>query len=779
MGKVVKVRWLLLALILAAATYLAARPEQPAEAHALLVRADPPVNSQLREPPTVLTLYFSEALERSFSSVQVTDQDGNRVDDRVEFDDADEALMRVYLKQVSPGYITVRWQDVSKVDGHRISGSYPISILNPDGSVAATPPDPTSRSAGESPDPLRVVSKALLLIAGSVLVGGAAFLALVSPGAGRPETRIEFEHKAWLIVGAALIVLAVAGVADLLLQADEINAGVSNVLDTRWGERWLIRHAALILPALALLFAWNSPRPKRAMAFVTLAGGIVYLVSAASVSHAAAGGGAFWATLSDFVHLLAASVWIGMLALLVVFFHWARGAYKDGERYLVLASALRRFSLIAVVSVALLLFTGVVNSLVELGSVADLLDTGYGRALLVKLLLLLPLLAIGARNAYLLRPQLVQEAGERQIKSRQELLAETEADLNTTMRWEFGVALAVLAVVGLLVQITPTRGRIQDAGAGGEVYVRTAEAEGLFVTLRVDPNQPGVNTFEVYLAGDTQTVESLRLEFTQPGGFGSISRLPLDASNPPTFYLGQGPYLTEPGKWTMTLNIRRSAGFDLRLDFHDDVESTTPVASGARLGGAYDSPLKFTAAAIALLAVSAAGTGILLFGSLPRPGYPDGYLAWIAEELSYRAPVMRLRPLVSLGVLVAFGIALGIIVGRHFDKPLSPDQASEGNPVPSTPESIERGRLLFTNNCIQCHGETGRGDGPLAASLPIPPANLYDHIPFHPDQFFFGVMTKGLSGVMPSFETAINEEDRWNILNYLRSQFGDPNPATR
>ena len=126
--------------MLGAATYLAAIPEKPAEAHALLVRADPPVNSQLREPPTVLTLYFSEALERSFSSVKVTDQNGKRVDERVEFDDADEALMRVYLSNVTPGYINVHWQNVSTVDGHRITGAYPISILNPDGSVAATPP---------------------------------------------------------------------------------------------------------------------------------------------------------------------------------------------------------------------------------------------------------------------------------------------------------------------------------------------------------------------------------------------------------------------------------------------------------------------------------------------------------------------------------------------------------------------------------------------------------------------------------------------------------------
>jgi len=777
------VRWLLLALTLGAATFLAAPPHKQADAHALLVRADPPTNAQLREPPSVLTLYFSEALERRFSGARVVDQDGKRVDDHVEFDDADQALMRVYLKTLTPGYVNVEWENVSTVDGHRITGSYPLSILNPDGSVAAQPPSVTSSTAGEDADPLRVLAKAILLIAGSVLAGGLAFIAFVASreAAGNQGTEDEktFTSTAVKVVAMALGVLVVVGGIELLLQSADINAGVADVLKTRWGERWLLRNLVLILPALALLVLGRSTAYMRAAAAGALLGAAAYLAITSSVSHAAAGGGSFWAGASDFVHLLAASVWIGMLGLLVLYFRWARRTYGEYERYAVLAGALRRFSIIAVFSVALLLFSGVINAVIEVGRPGDLLDTGYGLSLLVKLLLLIPLLAIGARNAYLLRPQLVQESAERQIKSRQEFLAELETDLNVTIRWELAVALAVLAVVALLVQLTPTRGRILDSGETGGTYVRTQDAEGLFVTLRVDPNQPGTNTFEVYLAGATDTVESLRLEFVQPGGFGSIARLPLDASNPPTFYLGQGPYLTQPGKWTMTLNIRRNTGFDLRLDFQDDLESTTPVGTGARLGGAYDSPIKFTMAVTALIAVSAVGAGILVVGSLPRKRYPDGYLAWAVEEIAYRVPLPRLRPLISLGVLVAFGIALGIIVGRHFDKPLSRDEASADNPVPATAASIERGRMLFMNNCIQCHGETGRGDGPLAASLPIPPANLYLHIPFHPDQFFFGVMTRGLSGIMPAFETAISEEDRWNILNFMRDQFGEPEPATQ
>jgi copper transport protein len=777
--KTTKLKWLLLALVLGAAAFFAREPSVPADAHALLVRADPPVNSQLREHPTELTLYFSEPLERRFSSVRVTDQDGQRVDQEVTFDDTDNALMRVSLGDLSPGFITVNWETVSAVDGHRITGSYPITILNEDGSVAAQPPSSSSSVAGDEADPFRVVTKVTLLIAMSLVAGGLAFLAVVTPAIASEESRNAFERRVLKLLAGALGLLVVAGLIDLLLQAVDINTSVGQVLKTQWGERWWWRHLVLLQPALLLPIMFKIPYTRRGLALGSLVGIGAYMATAASSSHAAAGGGSFWAAGSDFVHLLAASVWIGMLAILALYFAWSRGAFNGWERYQAQAVALRRFSLVAVFSVALLLFTGVVNAIVEIGSLGDLFDTGYGEVLLLKLLLLIPLLAVGMRNAYLLRPQIVQESAERSTEQRREFLAELESDLRQTIRWELGLAVAVLAVVGVLVQLTPTRGRV-DVPKQGETYVRTADAEDIFVTLRVDPNQPGSNTFEVYLAGKTDTVENLRIEFVQPGGFGSPSRLALEASNPPTFYIGEGPFLTEPGKWLMTLNIRRNVGFDLRLDFEDDVESTAPVVSDARIGGSFDSPLEFTLSVTLLLGLSGLGVAILVLGSLPRKSYPDGYLAWAVEEAAYRLPVMRMRPVISLTLLVAFGIALGLIVGRHVDnKPLSGNQATEGNPIPSTQDSIDKGRLLFMNNCIQCHGETGRGDGPLASTLPIPPANLYQHIPYHPDQFFFGVMTKGLSGVMPAFENVLSENDRWNILNFLRDQFGTPEPATQ
>jgi copper transport protein len=774
---------LLVALALGlAAAYL--QPGPPAaEAHALLERAEPPVNAQLREPPSVLTLYFTEPLERRFSTARVVDQTGARVEEAVEFDEADDALMRVRLKTLSPGYVTVFWETVSAVDGHRISGSYPLTILNPDGSQPPGQAPGTSVSLeGEEVKPPRIVVKALLLIAGAVLTGGLAFRLFVTPGLPGDEgeqARATSDVRSVYVAGGAILVLLAAGFLELFLQANNIGAGIREAVDTRWGERWLLRNALLILPVLTLVIDRATSRPvdlRRSTAAAGLLGALGYLALTSSVSHSAAGAGALWAAGSDFVHLLAASVWIGMLAMLLLLMRWVGYALERGERYGVLATSLQRFSSIAVVSLALLLLTGTINSVIQLGHISDLVETGYGRALLIKLLLILPLLAVGGINAYIYRPRVVLLAeGAGTPRQRSEALPALEERLQRTITYELALAVGVLVVVAVLVQLTPTRGRI-DSGASEGKFVQTKLTADVSATIVIDPNQPGVNTFEVYLTGGVDTIESVRLNFQRRGDTGSEARLLLDASNPPTFYVGRGPYLAQPGAWTVTVDLRRTRGSDTAIPFELRVPDIGGVQTQRR-GGDLAAPVDFSPASVILIAGSGLLAIALILGSVRQPGLPAGYLGLLAAEAGTRLSALRLRPAWSLAALVVLGIGLGLLLGSHLHRPLSQEEASQSNPVPSSPESIERGRIIFSQSCVQCHGESGRGDGPLASTLPIPPANLYDHIPYHPDEFFFNVISNGLSGIMPAFGSAYSEEERWHILNYLRSQFGQP-PAT-
>jgi len=771
-----------LLLVLAIAAVIALQTQRPSvvEAHAVLVRADPPANSQLREPRSVMTLYFSEPVERKVSTIQVVDSDKQRVDTGVEFDDQDDALMRVNLGQMKPGYYSVNWSTLSRVDGHRISGSYPITVLNPDGT---TPPGtaPSAQAAtvsGTNAKPDRAIARWALLLAGSVATGAIAFAWVIGVlGGDHAQARDAAVNRLVAAAAIGLLVLAVAGFIDLLLQADAVFGSIVDfpkvIADTRWGQRWILRN--LLVPPMAVgLVAFyrrklDSPLSGYILGLL-LALAFGYLAVTSMVSHAAAGRGSVWATASDFVHLVAASVWIGMLLQVVLLARWLRRSLPRNARPIVLSAALRRFSLVAVGSVSLVLFTGVVNSAIELNRLSDLLNTGYGQALLIKLILVVPLLLAGGFNAYLFRPQVVEEAERAQTGRRGGVSGgwdELEATLSRTVRIEAGLAVAVLLVVGVLTQIAPSRSALGSPDVAGK-FTQSKDAGDVTVTLVVDPNQPGQNAFEVYLTGNATTVERVRLLFDQEKKGAFQSDLILNQSNTPLIYVGGGAFLNEEGKWRITVDLRRTEGSDTAVAF--EVEVIPPGgATAASRGGAFEAPRSFSMAAIALMAASGALSLALAFASLDKPGRPAGLMGDWADRLAD----VQVRPGVSLAALVLVGIGLGILVGTHGHELLTGEKAREGNPVESSPASIERGRMLFIQNCIQCHGESGRGDGPLALSLRIPPANLYDHVPYHPDQFFFNVISNGLTGVMPAFSSQISEEDRWNILNFLRDQFGE------
>ena len=99
-----------------------------ANAHAFLERADPPVGSTTQGTPSELRLWFSEPLEAAFSSVEVADADGRRVETlRPVVEAADKLLLRVPLAKLAPGRYTVVWRAVS-VDTHVSSGRFVFSV---------------------------------------------------------------------------------------------------------------------------------------------------------------------------------------------------------------------------------------------------------------------------------------------------------------------------------------------------------------------------------------------------------------------------------------------------------------------------------------------------------------------------------------------------------------------------------------------------------------------------------------------------------------------------
>jgi len=114
------------------------------------------------------------------------------------------------------------------------------------------------------------------------------------------------------------------------------------------------------------------------------------------------------------------------------------------------------------------------------------------------------------------------------------------------------------------------------------------------------------------------------------------------------------------------------------------------------------------------------------------------------------------------------------------DIKVPPDILKGKNPVPTTPEVLAKGKVAFKDNCAQCHGDTGKGNGPMAGMLKEPPADLSDPAIVGPltDGEMFWSITKGRPPVMPAFESKLTNQDRWSLVNFLRD-LSKTKPNTR
>jgi putative copper export protein/mono/diheme cytochrome c family protein len=137
---------------------------------------------------------------------------------------------------------------------------------------------------------------------------------------------------------------------------------------------------------------------------------------------------------------------------------------------------------------------------------------------------------------------------------------------------------------------------------------------------------------------------------------------------------------------------------------------------------------------------------------------------------------IRFARLRWIGIGLAVGLAwFGLPNLRLLFVPAYPTSFYR-SPSGFTSASVTRGASLFQKNCTGCHGVQGRGDGPLAKSLAIPPADLTAaHLFGHSDGELFWWLTHGIAGLdgnlaMPGFSEALDPDQRWNLIDYIRAR---------
>lgn len=96
--------------------------------------------------------------------------------------------------------------------------------------------------------------------------------------------------------------------------------------------------------------------------------------------------------------------------------------------------------------------------------------------------------------------------------------------------------------------------------------------------------------------------------------------------------------------------------------------------------------------------------------------------------------------------------------------------AVKKNPIALSEGVLVKARKSYQDNCAQCHGGSGKGDGPMAGMLTEPPADLSNGriMGRMTDGEIFWNITKGKAPVMPAFESKLTEEERWSLVHVLR-----------
>jgi copper transport protein len=257
------------------------------------------------------------------------------------------------------------------------------------------------------------------------------------------EVPRQLERRIAVAAGLGAVVALHAGVAAFSLRAEDalqlpfgrfLYGDLSPMAQTRFGVAFVTMTLVFALVLALVYLSWLLDRV--ALLVPAFALSVVFAGGLSLSGHDAVDRGSSWKTeIADWVHLGAASLWIGALATMAALL-WA-GA-PDLRR-----TAFLRFSRLATALIALVLGAGVYLSIVRLPHLHDLWSTGYGRVLLVKVALVCFALLWGAVHHFVVRP--VLERADETLLVR----------VGRSLAGESMVGMAVLLAAAILVDSRP------------------------------------------------------------------------------------------------------------------------------------------------------------------------------------------------------------------------------------------------------------------------------------------------------------------------------------
>jgi len=309
---------------------------------------------------------------------------------------------------------------------------------------------------------------------------------------------------------------------------------------TRGAERTRESGNGPLPPPAAVDGGGDGARAIYGLTVVTLLLALGLIVTPGLSGHASVSGPV--SLVADAAHVQAAAVWTGGLAFVVLGLIFA-----TGKRWELAATSVPRFSMMAVVSVTVLLVAGAINGYLQVRAWRGLWETQYGVLLLIKIGLVLPLLAIGAYNNRFAVPRLRAQIAS--VVERRRFLRFAAAEL--------AIMLAIVGVTAGLVNAPPARTEIEMHEAS-ETELRM----GPFMAhMEVMPAQVGPNEIHLEFTKGRPDEVNISARSEDIGPLRYRARRGME----PGTYVVKRANLSPGGEWELRIDVRRGE-FDLFSD---------------------------------------------------------------------------------------------------------------------------------------------------------------------------------------------------------------------
>ncbi|MDT3497484.1 copper resistance CopC/CopD family protein [Bacillus toyonensis] len=503
-----------------------------ASAHAYVVKSNPAENETLKKAPTVVKIEFDEDIQVShFNTLFVRDTSGKRVDLKdAHIDKRNKKLLEAGVKEnLKDGLYSIQWKAIS-ADGHPIQGVIPFQI----GLAEAGADDVQVEEMGYVPQIDMIMERGVLYTSFSLFLGVLFFNLIIYKG-----NAIEVHSRSKRIIWISLIGIFISLLCNLPLQA-KINADVSwlEAFDplllketlqlSVFGYVWITQMALISLLIIVTYFAvkreklssfkvWSIP----ILLFIGL------LVMKAFNSHAFGLKFKDIAVVMDFLHLFAASLWVGGLSSIILLLR------KEDDKWTKYWDAIKRFSPWATGAVIVIVLTGLFNSTFFIPTIHSLFDTKYGLALLAKILLFVFMGILGIIHY---------------VKGKMR----AQQGLGATLKVELIIGIIAFIIVAFMTNVqTPP---MPPTGP----FTESKQLDnGYELTLHVSPNKVGQNTFHITLKDENgQPVTNMEqivlttqsLDMNMGKGSFKVSAIS------PGEYEAEGMYINMTGNWNIQVH---------------------------------------------------------------------------------------------------------------------------------------------------------------------------------------------------------------------------------